>query len=99
MHWLLSCVKAACTGRIDLYYFRSIAVQVCYLILWFMFLFVLNVAQCKRALSRRAEETEATSNKENKYLHWYLYTLFCTLCYHKVSRNLCSEKMVRKAGH
>lgn len=50
------------------------------------------MSQCKRALSGRTKETEATSNKENKYLYWYFYTLFCTLCYHKVSANLCSEK-------
>jgi len=57
-----------------------------------MFLFVLNVTQRERALSRRTEETEAASNKENKYLYWYFYTLFCTLCNYKVSVNLHTGK-------
>lgn len=60
----------------------------CYLILWLMMLFVLNVTQRARALSRRAEETEAAGNEENQYLYWYFHTLLCTLCNHKVSVNL-----------
>ncbi|TFK07846.1 4-hydroxy-2-oxoglutarate aldolase, mitochondrial [Platysternon megacephalum] len=51
-----------------------------------MLLFVLNVTQCTRALSRRTKETAATSNKENQYLYWYFYTLFCTLCNYKTGR-------------
>lgn len=60
----------------------------CYLILWLMLLFVLNVTQRARALSRRAEETEAAGNEENQYLYWYFHTLLCTLCNYKVSVNL-----------
>lgn len=78
----------AALRRVDFHHSASKAVKICCLVLWFLFLFVLNVTQRERALSRRTKETEAASNQENKYLYWYLYTLFCTLCNYEVSANL-----------
>lgn len=92
VHLVLAYVNTALTGTIDFHHSLSKAIKICYLILWFIFLFVLNVTQRKRALSRRTKETEATSNKENKYLYRYFYTLFCTLCNYKVSVNLHTGK-------
>lgn len=92
MPLVLAYVNTALKGTIDLHHSISKAIKICYLILWFMFLFVLNVTQRKRALSRRTKETEAASNKENKYLYRYFYTLFCTLCNYKVSAILHTGK-------
>lgn len=93
VHLVLACGNTALSGPIDFQHSISKAIKICYLVLWFMFLFVLNVTQRKRALSRRTKETEAASNKENKYLYWYFYTLFCTLCNYKVSAILLTGKV------
>lgn len=92
VHLVLTALITTVPGKIDFHHSISKAIKICYLILWFMFLFVLNVTQRKRALSRRTKEEEAASNKENKYLYRYFHTLFCTLCNYEVSVNLHTGK-------